>query len=459
MNRKNGTANFDMAQMLLDNVLVCLAYTAACLIYQSLMGINQFRSHIWLFLIFAVIFTLAMSMMQMNNITTFYYTDRIVTKTLYASVVAGLTLGTAVFLYKSVESSRLLFLFFCVLSYGFVTFGRLFKRILRRAHVGNGYTHVIFIGSAEALTRYESYITKTAMKIKVDRHIELTDPVLNSLNWLRSLLIRQSANEVILSSDSCDPQSGRNRDILELCEELGITARVILGICEMPNSNHFISSLGPYPVVTYHSVPINKVQLFIKSAIDITIAACSLIVGTPVMLVTAICIKLDSPGPVFFKQQRAGRNGRTFEMYKFRSMYVDAEARKCDLQPLNKVKDGLMFNVDNDPRVTKVGAFIRKYSIDELPQLINVLKHDMSLVGTRPPTLDEVEKYSPEHWRRISIKPGITGMWQVSGRNNIVDFEEVVSLDKKYIDNWSLGLDVMILLRTVGAVLSKRGAE
>ena len=459
MNRKNITANFDMAQLLLDNVLVCLAYAASCLIYQSLMGINQFFSHFWLFLIFAVIFTLAMSMMQMNNITTFYYTDRIITKTLYAVVVAGMTLGTAVFLYKTIEPSRLLFMIFCVLSYGFVTFGRLFKRILRRAKVGNGYTHVIFIGSAEALFRYESYIMKTAMKIKVDRHIDIGDLFPGDIGLLRNLLIRHSANEVILSSDSCDHKSGRNREILELCEELGITARVILGICELPNSNHFVSSLGPYPVVTYHSVPINKVQLFIKSAIDIIIAACSLIAGAPIMLITAICIKLDSPGPVLFKQKRAGCNGRTFEMYKFRSMYADAEERKGDLQPLNKVKDGLMFNVDNDPRVTKVGAFIRKYSIDELPQLFNVLKHDMSLVGTRPPTLDEVEKYSPEHWRRISIRPGITGMWQVSGRNNIVDFDEVVSLDKKYIDNWSLGLDIMILLRTVGAVLSRRGAE
>jgi len=333
------------------------------------------------------------------------------------------------------------------------------KRILRSAKIGNGYTHVIFIGNESELQRFVNYIEKTAIKIKVDRHIDADDPVLLNTGELNELLIRETANEVILASNSGDLRSERNRGILELCERLGTTVRVIMDICEMPNSYHFVSSLGPYPVVTYHSVSFDKVQLFIKSIIDIIMAAVGLVIVSPLMLITAVCIKLETPGPVFFKQQRAGRNGKIFIIYKFRSMYSDAEDRKEELKSQNKIKDGMMFKMDEDPRITKVGAFIRRNSIDELPQLINVLKRDMSLVGTRPPTLDEVKKYAPEHWRRISIMPGITGMWQVSGRSAIVDFEEVVSLDNKYIDNWSLGLDISILFRTVGVLISRYGAN
>lgn len=176
------------------------------------------------------------------------------------------------------------------------------------------------------------------------------------------------------------------------------------------------------------------------------------------MLIAAIAIKIDSKGPIFFKQVRVGMNGRKFKIFKFRTMCVDAEAKKKDLMQKNEMGNGLMFKIENDPRVTKVGGFLRKTSIDELPQFFNVLKGDMSLVGTRPPTVDEVSAYERSHWRRISIKPGITGMWQVSGRSDIKDFEEVVRLDTQYIDDWSVWLDIKILIRTVLLVFSHKGA-
>ena len=176
------------------------------------------------------------------------------------------------------------------------------------------------------------------------------------------------------------------------------------------------------------------------------------------MLITAIAIKIDSKGPVIFKQTRVGLNGRHFKMYKFRSMIQDAEAKKKELMAKNKVASGLMFKMDDDPRITKVGKFIRKTSIDELPQFFNVLFGTMSLVGTRPPTVDEVSKYDTRHWRRLSVKPGITGMWQTSGRSEITDFEEVVALDKEYIDNWSMWLDIKILFKTVIQVFMRKGA-
>jgi exopolysaccharide biosynthesis polyprenyl glycosylphosphotransferase len=180
--------------------------------------------------------------------------------------------------------------------------------------------------------------------------------------------------------------------------------------------------------------------------------ALTLVVG--IFLVPAI--RLESKGPAIFKQKRVGRNGRYFYMYKFRSMYCDAEQKKAELSDQNEM-DGLMFKLENDPRVTKVGRFIRRTSLDEFPQFFNVLKGDMSLVGTRPPTLDEFAQYKSYHKRRLSAKPGITGLWQVSGRNDIRNFEDVVRLDLEYIDNWSIGLDIKILLKTVGAVFTHTG--
>ncbi|MBQ8166209.1 MAG: sugar transferase, partial [Lachnospiraceae bacterium] len=164
----------------------------------------------------------------------------------------------------------------------------------------------------------------------------------------------------------------------------------------------------------------------------------------------------DSPGPIFFKQKRVGKGGRYFNIYKFRSMYADAEDKKKELEEANEMS-GLMFKVTNDQRITKVGKFLRKSSIDELPQFVNVLKGDMSLVGTRPPTIDEFRQYQGHHRRRLTMKPGITGMWQAYGRNTVTDFEDVVKMDLQYIDNWSLTLDVKILIKTIITVLKEGG--
>ena len=166
----------------------------------------------------------------------------------------------------------------------------------------------------------------------------------------------------------------------------------------------------------------------------------------------ALLIKSDSPGPVIFSQQRVGKGGRRFKIYKFRSMYLESEQRKHELREAN-MHQGALFKVENDPRITKVGRIIRKYSLDEFPQFWNVLKGEMSIVGTRPPTIDEVSEYEDHHFRRISIKPGLTGLWQVSGRNKIIDFNEVVALDVNYIRKWNLWLDLKIIFRTVLIVL------
>lgn len=191
---------------------------------------------------------------------------------------------------------------------------------------------------------------------------------------------------------------------------------------------------------------------------DIIGAIVGLIITGIATIFVAPALVLESKGPIFFSQTRVGQNGRPFKIYKFRSMYMDAEERKKELMAQNKM-NGLMFKMDNDPRITKVGKFIRKTSIDELPQFWNVLKGDMSLVGTRPPTMDEFVKYKSKYKRRLSIKPGITGMWQASGRSDITDFDEVLALDLEYIDNWSIGLDIKLLFKTVFVAVFGKGAE
>jgi exopolysaccharide biosynthesis polyprenyl glycosylphosphotransferase len=253
------------------------------------------------------------------------------------------------------------------------------------------------------------------------------------------------------------------QELVEELEDMGITVHInvptldnLLGNSKFDNISFKVYSNSP--MATFTPATYNSRDIIGKRIFDIVLGSLGLICSIPIILITAIPLLIESPGPLIFKQQRVGKNGRLFNIYKIRSMYVDAEERKAELMEQNKM-EGLMFKVDDDPRITKVGKFIRKYSIDELPQFFNVVKGDMSLIGTRPPTVDEFEQYESRHKRRLSMRPGITGMWQVSGRSDIQDFEEVVKLDCEYIDNWSPALDIKILFKTVGVVLTHKGAE
>ncbi|MBO6158391.1 MAG: exopolysaccharide biosynthesis polyprenyl glycosylphosphotransferase [Firmicutes bacterium] len=232
-----------------------------------------------------------------------------------------------------------------------------------------------------------------------------------------------------------------------------------------------VNKLGNYKVLTSSIQMVSPWQVIVKRAVDIVGGLVGCIFTGFLTLIIGPAIYLKSPGPIFFAQERIGKNGKTFKMYKFRSMYLDAEERKAALMSQNKIQSGLMFKMDDDPRIIGsekkdkngkpkgIGNFIRNTSLDEFPQFFNILKGDMSLVGTRPPTLDEWSQYDLGHRVRMSIKPGLTGMWQVSGRSEITDFEEVVRLDREYIQNWSLLLDLKILIKTVFVVFTKKGAE
>lgn len=260
-------------------------------------------------------------------------------------------------------------------------------------------------------------------------------------------------------------------DLIDRLTETGVTVHLNLAkITNKTGKRQFVEKVGNYTVLTTSLNYASFGQLFLKRLMDICGGLAGCIFTGIITIFVGPAIYLASPGPIFFSQERVGKNGKKFKMYKFRSMYMDAEERKAELMKENKLGDGKMFKMDFDPRVignkvlpdgthkTGIGDFIRRTSLDEFPQFFNVLKGDMSIVGTRPPLISETNLYEPRHKVRLAIKPGITGMWQVSGRSDITDFEEVVRLDKEYIENWDIGLDIKILLKTVLVVLQKDGS-
>lgn len=279
---------------------------------------------------------------------------------------------------------------------------------------------------------------------------------------------KQWIDEVLIVTSDAVPYP---KKLIEQFTETGVTVHLNLAkIQNVPGKKQFVEKIGDYTVLTTSINYASTKELMLKRLMDIVggIAGC-LITGI-LFLFVAPAIYIASPGPIFFVQERVGKNGKRFKMYKFRSMYLDAEERKAELMKDNKLGDGKMFKMDFDPRVignkilpdgthkTGIGDFIRRTSIDEFPQFFNVLKGDMSIIGTRPPLISETNLYELHHRARLAIKPGITGMWQVSGRSDITDFDEVVRLDKEYIANWNIGLDIKILFKTVLVVFKKDGS-
>ncbi len=279
---------------------------------------------------------------------------------------------------------------------------------------------------------------------------------LGELSEIRRILTEERVDEIIV----CLPVDARFSDITRIVQharDLGIVVRLMPDFADgtLLRNMHVEHFENEYVVTLFREQML--VQLLFKRLLDTAISLAAIIVLLPVMLLVAALIKLTSPGPVLFVQRRVGMNQRQFKLYKFRSMVANAEQRKSELMHLNE-QDGPAFKIENDPRITPIGRFIRKTSIDELPQLFNVLSGEMSLVGPRPPLPEEVSKYEWLFRKRLSVKPGITCIWQISGRNN-VSFDRWMQMDHEYIENWSLLLDLKILLKTVPAVLTSRGAS
>ncbi|HID98051.1 MAG TPA: sugar transferase [Thermodesulfobacteriaceae bacterium] len=282
-------------------------------------------------------------------------------------------------------------------------------------------------------------------------------PVMGKIDQLRDIILREQVDEVIfaLPSTSSTPL----KPFMSICEEIGVSIRIVPAMFNPKRKSIKLEVIQGVPLLCRFSPSMDAAGLFYKRIMDILVGA----VGTFICFVIlypiiGLAIKLDSRGPVLFKQKRVGMRGRIFNLYKFRSMHIDAEERKAELMKKNEMS-GPIFKMTNDPRITRVGRFIRKTSLDEFPQFWNILKGEMSLVGTRPPTPEEVDQYDDWHRRRISIKPGLTGLWQISGRNKIRDFNEIVRLDLQYIDQWRLIDDIKILWRTLWIVAMRKGAK
>ena len=283
-------------------------------------------------------------------------------------------------------------------------------------------------------------------------------PVVSDKDNLVDYVTHNNIDEVFFSIDGLN-KNDYFRDCIATLENMGVIVYTNIEMFNiLDNCHKGLDRIGKYAVVTFSRNEFSVRQKILKRLLDIVGSLVGMVFLGIATVIFGPLIKLDSKGPVFFGQTRVGKNGRKFTCYKFRSMYMDAEECKKDLMKQNEM-NGLMFKMENDPRITRVGKFIRKTSIDELPQFWNILCGDMSLVGTRPPTVDEYEKYNASHKSRLSMTPGLTGLWQISGRSQIKDFDEVVKLDMEYIDDWNILKDIKIILKTVKVVVCGRGAE
>ena len=459
MGKFNKSANTNLMYMASDGIFVMLAFFVAVLASKTQKDI--FNEGYYLIVIaFLGVYMLSGKCERLYNVTTFFYADRFI-KRVTKSYLLATAIVSMLLLFgetKTVDEKL------CCCFFGFSYIALLSSAFLGHVVLKNRMVtekRTILVGRKERYEKFVSFLEKTNTGAKIIGYVSLEEDdeteYLGNIVELEKLIHKYAIDQIYVM----ERQYGDMVDVqpyINLCMEMGVTAKVIMNAYSGGAAQSFVSSVGTYPVITYHTVSLNVGARAFKRAVDIVGALVGIIVFSPFMLVAAIAIKIDSPGQVIFKQKRVGLNGRIFNMYKFRSMCVDAEEKKKELMEQNEMGGDFMFKMKDDPRITKVGKFIRKTSIDELPQFFNVLFGDMSLVGTRPPTIDEVEQYERRHWRRISIKPGITGMWQVSGRSTITDFDEIVELDTKYIDCWDVFIDFRIMLQTVLQIFTGDGA-
>jgi len=384
-------------------------------------------------------------------------------------VLSGsLLIGFGVFFSKSILVSRFVIFSFALLDFMLLTAERFCIReyLAYRRSKGLDLINVLVVGTGKEAEEMARIIQNhriwglnllgfVSLRPRYKNKEIVGYRILGDKSNFITILHQNIVDEVIFASSKQDLT--KMEELFLICEEEGIKTRVTLNAFPHLFARVYLEELQDIPLLTFCTTPSDEFALFIKRVMDIIISAILLILVLPVFAITLMLIKLESKGPVFFKQIRSGLNGRKFTLLKFRSMVVNAEEMQRELLHLDET-DGPIFKIKDDPRVTKVGRFIRKTSIDELPQLINVLKGDMSLVGPRPPIPEEVEKYERWQRRRLSMKPGLTCIWQVSGRSSI-GFKRWMNMDLEYIDKWSLGLDIKILLKTIPVVLLGKGAS
>lgn len=380
-----------------------------------------------------------------------------------------LLLVAAVFALKADFISRLFILFFGLIGFLFLSLERLILRFFVRSARKRGYNYrnILIVGTgrrarelAEVVAQNRHWGVRLIGYVSDHSESKLErlggSPILGTVAELPQMLHRYVIDELIFAVSRKRLEA--LEEIFLLCEEQGVRTRVAVNFFPHMIAKVHLDDLHGIPLLTFTTTPHNEALLMTKRLFDIVISFLVLTVLSPLFAITAFLIKITSDGPIFFRQTRIGLNGRQFTLYKFRSMNKDAEEMKGRVEHLNEM-DGPAFKAKNDPRVTPIGRFLRRTSLDEFPQLYNVLRGDMSIVGPRPPLPEEVEKYERWQRRRLSMKPGLTCLWQVNGRNKIVDFKKWMELDLHYIDNWSLKLDLKIFIKTIFVVLAGRGAS
>ncbi|KAB1438240.1 sugar transferase [Candidatus Galacturonibacter soehngenii] len=399
------------------------------------------------------------------------YFEEFVTIIRELSIFSILWIVVLFLIHKSSDLSRLVYGYFiisgtCVIYTARILFKQFMIKIFKTSKYSN---RLLVVADSSSINLIVKNLIEYNEWSRILVGIVLTDqsmlgewvcgfPVVADKESLIEYVVHNNVDEVFISSASVASEDHLEKWIFEL-ENMGVIVDVNIDMFDIASSGKkTLNRVGKYAVVTFARNIFSNREMALKRLIDIIGSLVGMVILGVTTIFLAPIIKLESPGPVFFGQTRIGKNGRIFTCYKFRSMYQDAEQRKKDLMKQNEVK-GLMFKLEDDPRITKVGKFIRKTSIDEFPQFWNVLKGDMSLVGTRPPTVDEYERYEVKHKCRLSMTPGLTGLWQISGRSDIKDFDEVVKLDMKYIDDWSILKDIKILVLTIWVVLTGKGSR
>jgi exopolysaccharide biosynthesis polyprenyl glycosylphosphotransferase len=385
-------------------------------------------------------------------------------------VVGNLLLATLAYLLPLRQLSRVWFVLFVVLSTILLVAEKILLRVLARYVRSRGlnYRTVLIVGTGRrALDVAKMIVNHKYWGYKILGFV--SDGHRLSNGWARYRIFGAVPDlKKILEQGHAEPideivfavtrkKLDEMKQIFLMCEELGIRTRVAMNIFQNRVARLEVEEIEGIPFLTFTTTPSDETELAFKRALDVAVSMLILVLTAPVLLIAALAIRLGSPGSILFKQERIGLNGRIFTLYKFRTMIEDAHERRGEVTHLNEMT-GPVFKAKDDPRVTAVGRWMRRFSLDEIPQLWNVLKGDMSLVGPRPPIPEEVASYHRWHRRRLSMKPGLTCLWQISGRNQI-DFDRWMQMDLQYIDNWSPSLDLKILLRTIPAVLSGRGAS
>ena len=408
-----------------------------------------------------------------------YYRDFVVT--VKHSVMVGALAVLYLFMLQQGQKFSRLALILTIVIYLLLTYlvRELWKKFLRKKMEDGGERKLLIITSEDAAEQvvvnmkennYARYTLAGVAVIDADWTGKKVHgvPVVANEETAAMYVCQEWIDEVLIVISEVLPYPS---ELIEQLTETGVTIHLNLAkITNVPGKKQFVEKVGNYTVLTTSINYASTRQLMLKRLMDIAGGLVGCIFTGIICIFVGPAIYIASPGPIFFAQERVGKNGKKFKMYKFRSMYMDAEERKAELMKDNKLGDGKMFKLDFDPRVignkilpdgthkTGIGDFIRRTSLDEFPQFFNVLRGDMSIIGTRPPLISETNLYELHHRARLAIKPGITGMWQVSGRSDITDFEEVVRLDKEYITNWNIGLDIKILFKTVMVVFRKDGS-